>query len=53
MKEIIRFLCIIAAFVAIVYFMEIDNKRDIFFGGFIGITAAFLVFFLIRKIRKK
>lgn len=53
MKDILRFACIAAAFGILVWFMDIENKQDILIGGIGGIAAAFLVFFIIRKIRKK
>ncbi|MCK9338685.1 MAG: hypothetical protein M0P38_01650 [Bacteroidales bacterium] len=53
MKDILRFVIILVAFGCLVWFMDIDNKRDIALGGGLGISLAFLVFFIVKKIKQK
>ncbi|HNW68707.1 MAG TPA: hypothetical protein PKK66_07655 [Bacteroidales bacterium] len=53
MKDILRFVIILAAFGCLVWFMDIDNKLNIAIGGGLGISLAFLVFFIVKKIKQK
>lgn len=53
MKDILRFVIILVAFGCLVWFMDIDNKRDIALGGGLGISLAFLVFFIVKKNKTK